>query len=109
MTANTSIRTRVLLIAIVILFALINVRVSDAALSVSSTTVSVVVGNSQQVTITGGTGFYKISSSDEKIATATVSGSTVQKGTIQGVAIGTAIITIEDDTGATATIDVTIS
>ncbi|MBT6751896.1 MAG: hypothetical protein HOA72_23550, partial [Desulfobacula sp.] len=53
MTANTSIRTRVLLIAIVILFALINVRVSDAALSVSSTTVSVVVGNSQQVTITG--------------------------------------------------------
>ena len=109
MTANNTIRTRVSLIVIVILFALINVRVSDAALSVSSATVSVVAGTSQQVTITGGTGFYKITSSDEKIATATVSGSTVQKGTIQGVAIGTAIITIEDDTGATATIDVTIS
>jgi hypothetical protein len=109
MTANTMIRTRVSLIAIVILFALINVRVSDAALSVSFATVSVVVGNSQQVTITGGTGFYKITSSDEKIATATISGSTVQKVTIQGVALGTAVITIEDDTGATATIDVTVS
>jgi uncharacterized protein YjdB len=103
------IRTRVSLIVIVILFALINVKVADAALSFSSTTVSVVVGNSQEVTITGGTGFYKITSSDEKIATATISGSTVQKVTIQGVALGTAVITIEDDTGATATINVTVS
>jgi hypothetical protein len=109
MTANTMIRTRVSLIVIVILFALINVKVADAALSFSSTTVSVVVGNSQEVTITGGTGFYKITSSDEKIATATISGSTVQKVTIQGVALGTAVITIEDDTGATATINVTVS
>ena len=109
MTANTSIRTRVSLFVIVILFTLINVRVSAAALSVSSATVSVVVGNSQQVTITGGTGFYKVTSSDDTIATATVSGSTVQKASIQGVALGIAVITIEDDTGATATIDVIVS
>lgn len=82
---------------------------SYAALSTSTSSVMLTVGATQNFTISGGTGFYKITSSDTSIATASISGSAGDQGTIKGVAIGTATITIEDSSATTTTIAVTVS
>lgn len=91
------------------LITLFNVRYASAALTVSATDINLTVGTSLTFTITGGTGFYKITSSSDTVATASMGGSSGDQGTIQGVALGTATITIEDSSGATAAINVLVS
>ena len=91
------------------LITLFHVRYASAALTVSATDINLTVGTSLTFTITGGTGFYKITSSSDTIATASMGGSTGDQGTIQGVALGTATITIEDSSGATTVINVLVS
>ena len=91
------------------LITLFHVRYASAALTVSVTDINLKVGTFQTFTITGGTGYFKITSSADTIATASVGGSTGDQGTIQGIALGTATITIEDNSGEIATINVQVA
>ncbi|MBU1697836.1 MAG: hypothetical protein KKD21_12475 [Proteobacteria bacterium] len=91
------------------LITLFHVRYASASLTVSATDINLTVGTSLTFTITGGTGFYKITSSSDTVATASMGGSSGDQGTIQGVALGAATITIEDSSGATSTINVLVS
>lgn len=79
------------------------------ALSVNTSDITLTAGETKQFTITGGTGFYKISSDDTSVATARVGGSTMSDGKVTGVAAGTAVVTIEDSAGDVATVNVTVS
>ena len=56
-------------------------------------TVSVMVGNTQNVAVAGGQGAYTAKSSDEKIATVTVDKTTI---TVKGVKAGKATILVKD-------------
>ncbi len=100
-------------IVLVVFFVLLSfsfqVQYASAALSVSTTDVNLTVGSSTTFTISGGTGYYKITSSSDATATASVSGAAGTNGTIVGIAQGTAVITITDSSGATATINVKVS
>ena len=66
----------------------------------NATAVELEEGFTSTVTITGGTAPFTVSSSDSKIATATVSGTTV---TVTGVDGGTALITVTGADNASAT------
>jgi hypothetical protein len=80
-----------------------------AALSTSTANVSVMAGASQSVTITGGTGFYSITSSDTGVAEAFISNNAGDQAKITGISLGNAVVTIEDSAGDTATISVQVS
>ncbi len=95
--------------AFIFLFSLLNVQYASAALSVSTNDVNLTTGSSKAFTISGGTGYYKISSSSDATATASISGAAGTDGTIVGVSQGTATITITDSAGAVVTINVTVS
>lgn len=88
---------------------LCNVQYASADLGVSPNNINVTVGYSKTFTISGGTGFYNITSSSDATATASISGAAGTDGTITGVAPGTAVITIEDNSGASVTINVNVT
>ena len=67
--------------------------------------VSVVVNGTQNVTVSGGDGTYTAKSSDEKIATVTVSKATI---TVKGIKAGNATITVTDSKKVTGTLNVTV-
>lgn len=94
---------------IVLLLICFPVQHTQAALSTSTANMTLTVGTSQTFTISGGTGFYKVTSSDSAVATASISGSAGDQGSVQAIALGTATITIEDSTGDTTTIAVSVS
>jgi hypothetical protein len=72
----------------------INLTLTDPALLVSSSNVSVRSGSLSSVTISGGTGPYDIAvQPDSTIATAQISGNTLM---VTGVAGGTTSVTLED-------------
>ncbi len=78
----------------------------NPVLAIDKKEVSMWVGESNTVTITSGTGKYTVASSDKAVATATIAESVV---TIQGVAAGTATITVTDtNTGKTQDITATV-
>ena len=99
----------IFIILFLILISLTNVQHASAALSVSSQNISITVGASKTFTISGGTGYYKITSSSDATATASISGASGTDGTIVGIAPGTADITVEDSSGDSVTISVTVS
>lgn len=72
----------------------------------SATTASVVKASTTTVTITNSVGAIKITSSNPAVATATESSGTV---TISGVAVGTSVLTIEDDNGDYCKVVVTVT
>lgn len=63
------------------------------ALSVNQTSLSISSGETDTFTLTGGSGYYNIKSSDDTIASASFIGNTVN---VTGVSKGTAIITVDD-------------
>ena len=75
-------------------------------LSLSSSSVSVETGSSTTVNITRGNGDYTVTSSAPAIATANVSNALI---TINGVAAGTAVVTVTDKGRKEATINVTVT
>ena len=75
-------------------------------LTLAKTETEVFVDESVTVEITAGNGEYTATSSSEAIAKATVSGQTVS---IQGIAKGSATITVKDKAGRSATIAVTVN
>ena len=78
--------------------------INAPTLSVSS--VEVEIYATTTVTITGGTPAFTASSSDTKVATATISGTTV---TVRGVSGGTALITVKGSDDGSATFAVTVN
>jgi len=82
-----------------------NIVEYTASMSVSASSVSVTVGNSTDITVSGGMAPYTVNSSDTGVATATISDNTV---TITGVAAGSAVITVSDSNGQSITISVTV-
>lgn len=85
----------------------LSVTVSDkiSGLNFDKTTATVSVGKTAEVTISNGTVPYTVTSSDEKVCTATVSD---KKITIMAVKAGTATITVKDSKGLTGSISVTV-
>ena len=84
----------------------IPVVVNDESLQVSSNELSLIAGERGTVEINTGSGYYSVQSSDENVATATVSGGTV---TVTAVGTGSANITITDiNTEKTAVINVKV-
>ena len=80
----------------------------EIILTLSKTSVSVGVGGTLPVSITSGSGNYTATSSNTSIATASVSGNTVE---ITGRSVGgkATITVIDTQTDQTATIDVTVN
>ncbi len=76
-----------------------------SALLFDKTSVSEKVGVKTEIVVKNGAAPFTATSSDEKIATATVSGSTV---TVNAVAVGTATIKVCDKNGLSGTISVTV-
>jgi hypothetical protein len=74
--------------------------------TLSATTVDVEVDGTATVTVSGGTPAFTARSSDEHIAKATVSGTTVS---VQGINGGTALITVEGSDNASSTFAVTVN
>lgn len=68
-------------------------------------TVSVMVGNTQNVAVAGGQGAYTAKSSDEKIATVTVDKTTI---TVKGVKAGKATILVKDSKNVMGSLRVTV-
>lgn len=68
-------------------------------------TVSVMVGNTQNVAVAGGQGTYTAKSSDEKIATVTVDKTTI---TVKGVKAGKATILVKDSKNVMGSLRVTV-
>lgn len=77
----------------------------NALYSTVPATASLMAGTAQTYTVGGGTPFYKASSSDVSVATATVSGSTLS---ITSVSPGTAQISVFDATGKAVSATVTV-
>lgn len=77
----------------------------EKKLKFSSSTVTVEVGKTSDVTVSGGAAPYTPKSSADKVASATVSKNTI---TIKGVAAGNATITITDKDKNTGTVSVTV-
>jgi len=75
-------------------------------LSLNKTILSLDSGSSETVTISGGTGYYSVSSSNSQVATAIISGSNLE---ITGLSSGSATITVSDNGGETVSISVTVS
>ena len=74
-------------------------------LQLSTQDLSLTAGTTTTVEITSGNGGYTVSVDKPSIATATLSGTTI---TIEGVAKGTAKVTLKDKSGQTAEIIVTV-
>ena len=84
----------------------IPVVVNDESLQVSSNELSLIAGERGAVGINTGSGYYSVQSSDENVATATVSGGTV---TVTATGLGKTVITVTDTwTGQKATIEVVV-
>jgi len=84
--------------------------VEDFVLSpiiLSSSTLNLIVGKEETISITSGSGYYIIKNNDETIATATIQGNSI---TVTAVKAGTTTITVTDTrNGQTATIEVTVT
>ncbi len=78
----------------------------STSLTLSTYSVELNTGNSTTVQITSGNGGYTVSVDKPSIATATISGTKI---TITGVAAGTAKVTVKDNSGQIAYINVTVS
>lgn len=86
---------------------IIPVVVEHNELQVSTNDLSLLPGQQGTVEINSGSGYYSVKSSDEGVATATVSGTTI---TVKAVDEGTANITITDiKTDETAVVEVSVS
>ena len=86
--------------------ATIEVTVAYLPLALSSSSVSLIVGDEGTVEITSGSGSYSVQSSDSEIATAVVDGTSVK---VTAAGTGSATITVIDTkSGQTATIEVTV-
>ncbi len=85
----------------------LSVTVSEklSGLNFDKTSVSAAVGKTAEVTISNGTAPYTVTSSDEKVCTATISD---KKITITAVKAGTATVTVKDSKGLTGSISVTV-
>ena len=82
------------------------VKVNYNSLMISSSELSLVVGDQGMVSITSGNGSYTVRSSDAGVATATLSGISVK---VAAISVGTATITVTDRlSGKTSTIKVTV-
>jgi len=77
----------------------------DKDLKLSKNSVEVVVAKTETITVKNGTSPYTVKSSDEKVATATVSKADI---TITGVAEGKATLTVTDKDKTTAVVVVTV-
>jgi hypothetical protein len=88
--------------------ATINATVSAAVppLDVSQDNVTLAATTSTDINISGGETPYTATSDDTTVATASVSGSTL---TIDGVAVGTATVTVTDNATDSTTVDVTVT
>jgi uncharacterized protein YjdB len=86
-----------------------NVNSAFSKVSTSTASVNLTVGLSENFTVTGGTGFYKVASSDPNVAKASIGYASPDKGQITGISTGKATITITDSNGDTATIAVQVS
>lgn len=75
-------------------------------LTLSESTVELYVGDAATVTIQSGNGGYEVTSSDPEVAEVDVTGTSVR---VQGVAKGTATITVTDGAGKSKTIAVTVN
>jgi hypothetical protein len=74
-------------------------------LSLGKTSLSLDAGGSESVSISGGTGYYSASSNNSQVATAVISGSSVE---VTSLSLGETTITVKDTDGNTATISVSV-
>ncbi|HKK67953.1 MAG TPA: Ig-like domain-containing protein, partial [Bacteroidales bacterium] len=72
----------------------------------SKTQVALESGNSETITVSGGTGYYTVNTSNSQVATAVISGNSIE---VTGLLAGSASITVEDSGGETANLSVTVS
>jgi len=75
-------------------------------LSLGKNTLSLESGNSETITISGGTGYYTVITNNSQVASVVISGSNLE---ITGLSSGAATITVSDTGGETASISVTVS
>ncbi len=83
----------------------IDVIVASSTLGLSQSQLSLAPQSSQTITVSSGSGYYKIASSDDTVAVATVTNNII---TVSAVSVGSATITITDSNSQTATIDVQV-
>lgn len=74
--------------------------------ALGKTNVTMESGRSETISISGGTGYYTVNTSNSQVATADISGTNM---TVTGLSSGSATITVSDTGGETATISVTVS
>lgn len=79
---------------------------NNSALKFTPSSVTVAVGASQTLDVSGGTEAYTVKSSDEKIAKASVSKSTI---IVSGIKAGKAIVMVTDSKKASGTFNVTVA
>ncbi|MBF0554570.1 MAG: hypothetical protein HQK96_08465 [Nitrospirae bacterium] len=104
--ANTSTSTRQGTMTIAGQTFTVNQAAAPTPPTVNPNSVSVVAGKTINSTVSGGTSPYAVTSSNTKVATASISGSTV---TITGVAQGSATVTVTDKNNLSASIAVTVT
>jgi uncharacterized protein (TIGR02145 family) len=75
-------------------------------LSLTKTGVSLDAGSSENISISGGTGSYNVTTSNSQVATASISNNSL---VITGVSAGTATVVVTDTNGSTASVTVTVS
>jgi uncharacterized protein (TIGR02145 family) len=78
---------------------------SSQPLSLSKNAITLYPGVTETVSITGGTGNYTIDNSNNDVATAVISGSSIN---VTGISWGTATVSVSDAGGTTVTISVTV-
>lgn len=83
-----------------------NDDITTNAIKFTPSSVTVAVGESQNVIIAGGSGTYTAKSGDEKISTVSVSKNIL---TIKGVEAGKAVITVTDDKKVSASLNVVVA
>lgn len=88
-----------------IIFACSKDDVSIADLSIDKTTVDIYSGSNSEINITSGNGNYQTSSSNEQIATASISGNVIK---INGKSAGTAKINVTDSQSKSIQITVNV-
>jgi hypothetical protein len=84
----------------------VEVKEYTLPLAVSESAATLDVAATADITITGGTAPYTVSSADTGVATASITGTTV---TITGVAAGSTTVTVHDAAGDTADIAVSVN
>ncbi|MBF0459631.1 MAG: fibronectin type III domain-containing protein [Nitrospirae bacterium] len=90
----------------VVQFGAYTIAYPQQGISLTPASLALTAGASDTVTVSGGQAPYSATSASSQIATASVSGTTV---TITGVATGTTSIIVQDNTGSSATVSVTVS